>query len=383
METTAAYKPSFLVGSSLGYSYGFPVGQPSVASVGAQSLVFSFSQHDYVRSSRAALHAAQLKLKDMREATIFDTSLAYIELSKITRQVSALDQETSYVQRLVEIEDERVDAGVDNKIELTRVKLTEAQVALKRVQLLNQAQVLRVRLAHLTGLKPPDIEVAPGTVPQVPKIYPDFVTDSDVMTSNAGVQSAYASAKSKLLTALGDARQNNRPTINFGLEYNRYAEFNNYNEYYLRFQHNNFNVGIQIQLPLFDANRKAKAQQSSADAALASAQAEQLRDQTSEQTLQLQTSLTELGAQERVAELQAELAQDQVDQVKTELQSGSGNPSQPALTPKDEKQAQIDERNRYVEMLDAKFQLKQAQLNILRNLGRIEDWAKSAPAAKP
>ena len=30
MESVDAYKPSFSVGSSLGYSYGFPVGQPSV-----------------------------------------------------------------------------------------------------------------------------------------------------------------------------------------------------------------------------------------------------------------------------------------------------------------------------------------------------------------
>ena len=86
---------------------------------------------------------------------------------------------------------------------------------------------------------------------------------------NSGVKAAYASAKSKLYTAFGDARQNNRPTFAFGLEYNRYAKFNNYNEYYLRFQHNNFNVGIQITMPLFDATRKAKAKGSSAEAAQA------------------------------------------------------------------------------------------------------------------
>ena len=38
MQTIDAYKPSFSVGSSLGYSYGFPVGQPSIYSVAANSL---------------------------------------------------------------------------------------------------------------------------------------------------------------------------------------------------------------------------------------------------------------------------------------------------------------------------------------------------------
>ena len=83
MESVDAYKPSFSVGSSLGYSYGFPVGQPSVYSVTAQSLAFSFSQPDYIRSARAALLAAQLQLKDTRQQVILDTALDYIQLATV------------------------------------------------------------------------------------------------------------------------------------------------------------------------------------------------------------------------------------------------------------------------------------------------------------
>src|SRR5271155_5656638 len=94
MESVAAYKPSFSVGSSLGYSYGFPVGQPSVYSVSAQSLAFSFSQPDYIRSTRQALLAAQLQLKDVRQQVILTVALDYIELAKIEQQTTALDQQT-------------------------------------------------------------------------------------------------------------------------------------------------------------------------------------------------------------------------------------------------------------------------------------------------
>ena len=197
------------------------------------------------------------------------------------------------------------------------------------------------------------------------------------------MKAAYASAQSKFYTALGDARQNNRPTFAFGGEYNRYAKFNNYNEYYLRFQHNNFNVGIQITMPIFDATRKAKAKGSSAEAAQASAQAEQLRDQSGEQILQLQKNIAELGAQEKVAELQNELAQDQLDAITTQLHLGSGTPGAPAPLPKDEQAARIRERGHFVDMLETRFQLTQARLSLLRAMGRIEDWAKAVPAAQP
>jgi outer membrane protein TolC len=383
MESVDAYKPSFSVGSSLGYSYGFPVGQPSVYSVSANSLAFSFSQPDYIRSARAALLAAQLQLKDTRQQVILDAALDYIELATVNQQITALDQETGFVRRLVEIETDRVDGGLDSKVELTQARLTDAQIALRRLHLLDQADLLRARLAHLTGLRPSDLVCEPQTIPSAPEISQQGGIEGSVMDGNSGVKAAYASARSKLYLSLGDARQNNRPTFAFGGEYNRYAKFNNYNLYYLRFQHNNFNVGIQITVPLFDATRKAKAKGSSAEAVQATAQADQLRDQAGEQILQLQKSVAELMAQEQVAELQNELAQDQLDTITTQLHLGSGSPAAAAPLPKDEQGARIVERGRLVDLLETRFQLTQARLSLLRSLGRIEDWAKAVPAAHP
>jgi outer membrane protein TolC len=378
-----AYMPSFVVGSSLGYSYGFPVGQPSVYSVSASSVAFSFSQPDYIRSARASLLAAQLQLKDTRQQVIMDTALDYIQLTTVDEEITALDQQTGFVLRLVEIETDRVNAGLDSKVELTKARLTGAQVALRRLHLVDQADLLRVRLAHLTGLSPADIVTEPQTIPNAPEISREGSTASQVMDDNNGVKAAYASARSKLFTSFGDARQNNRPTFAFGGEYNRYAKFNNYEEYYLRFQHNNFNVGIQITLPVFDATRTAKAKDSSAQAVQATAEADQMRDQVGEQILQLQKSVAELTAQEQVAELQNELAQDQLDTITTQLHLGSGTPGAAAPLPKDEQGAHINERNRFVDALETSFQLTQARLSLLRSMGRIEDWAKAVPVPHP
>ena len=318
METVDAYRPAISVGSSLGYSYGFPVGQPSVYSVAAQSLAYSFSQPDYIRAARAALVSAQMQLKDTRQQVILDSGLDYIQLATLSQQLTALDEENGFVHKLVEIETQRVDAGLDSKVELTQARLTGAQIALRRLHLVDQAELVRARLAHLTGLQPADLVSESQTIPSAPEVLEPAGIDD-----NSGVKAAYASARSKLYIARGDSRQNNHPTFGFGLEYNRYSKFNNYNEYYLRFQHNNFNVGIQISLPLFDATRTAKAKGTSAEAAHASAQADQLRNQTDEQVLQLQKNIAELNAQEHVAELQNELAQDQLDAITAQLQVGS------------------------------------------------------------
>src|SRR5580704_9124167 len=57
------YIPTLSGGSGLGWSYGFPLGQPSVFNFTSQSLVFSFSQKDYIRAAEASLNAADLALR--------------------------------------------------------------------------------------------------------------------------------------------------------------------------------------------------------------------------------------------------------------------------------------------------------------------------------
>jgi outer membrane protein TolC len=378
-ETKDAYIPNLVLGSSLGYSYGFPLGEPSVFNVTSQSLLFTFSQPDYVRSAHAAVQAAEFSLKDSREEVVLDASLDYIQLDKAERTLAALDQEKQYAANLINIEEDRVLAGVESRVELTKAKLTAAQIDLKRIHLQNDAEAVRQQLAHLTGLPTDSFATNAGSIPATPHILPGSENHQSLTTLNAGVQAAQANAKSKMYVAFGDARQIFRPQFSIAGEYNLFARFNNYDEYFQHFQYNNFGIGVQIKVPLFDAATKAKERISAADAAHAAAQADQTRDTANEQISQLQKSLTELAAQQRVAQLQAELAQDQLDAVTTQLNDGSGSPNGPTLTPKDEQQARIQERERYEDVLDANYSLLRAELNLLRSTGSIEDWAKSGP----
>lgn len=375
-ESKDAYIPNLNFGSSLGYSYGFPLGEPSVFNVSTQSLLFTFSQPDYIRSARAAVRSAEFSLKDAREQVILDTSLDYIRLDRAQETLAALDQEKQSAERLVSIEEDRVTAGVENRMELTRAKLTAAQIDLKRVHLQNDAEIVREQLSHLTGLPATSFVTSSNSIPAVPQ-NPSEPAAGPMMMQNANVQAAQANAVSKQYVAFGDSRQIYRPQFYAGGNYSLFAKFNNYNEYYQHFQYNNFDIGIQIKVTLFDAAIKARERRSAADAAHAAAQADQVRDLASEQIHQLRQSLIELTAQQRVAQLQAELAQEQRDAIATQLNTGSGTPNAPILTPKDEQLARILERQRYEDVLDANYAVLRTELSLLRSLGSIEDWAKS------
>jgi outer membrane protein TolC len=376
-ESRDVYIPSLAFGSGLGYSYGFPVGQPTVFNGSAQSLLLSFSQPAYIRSAHASVDAAQDALKDTRQKVIAEAALEYFELDADQHQLDALEQQHAYGERLVQIEQDRQAAGFSSPMDVTRARLSAAQLELKQLHLRNHADLLRARLGNLTGLSVDGIATEPASLPKPP----DFASGQQLLAQarngNFAIQAADASARSKFDVAYGDQRQNLRPQISFGLQYSRFAKFNNYELYYLRFQHNNFEVGVNITVPLFNATSRAHARGSSADAAHAQEQANLYRQQVSEQTLELDKSLSELALQQKVAGLQSDLARQNLQAITTQLQTGGSTGT--VLTPKDEELAKIEERQRYTEMLDAKFQLIQAQLNLLRSIGGVEEWALQAP----
>ncbi len=89
-------------------------------------------------------------------------------------------------------------------------------------------------------------------------------------------------------------------------------------------------------------------------------------------------SLRELDALAEIAGLKQQIADEQLKAVlaQLELGNGAGNSpgAQPQLTPKAEQLARIDERQKFEDALDAGLDLSKARLNLLRALGRMQDW---------
>lgn len=377
-ESKDVFIPNFLMGGSPGYSYGFPLGYPSLFNVNSQSLVFSFSQPDYIRAAHSALRAARLSLQDTQQQVALDVSLAYVELNHDIEEISALDEEKGYADELVQMEEQRVQAGVDPRVSELETELRAAQVDEKRVHLENDAEEMRQKLAHLTGLPAAGLTTATNSIPAAGSVNLNAADDTQTAESNPGVRAAYANAKSRFYTAFGDKRQNYRPLVSLGAQYSLFAKFNNYSEFFQRFQYNNFGIGFQLTIPLFDATRRAKARESAADAFHAQADADASRDVLSEQTLAMRRSILELNAQQRVAQIQSELAQEQLKTVESELANGSGSANAQPVTPIQAQQAHIAERERYEDMLDANFSVLKVELNLLRMTGQIDNWIRAS-----
>jgi outer membrane protein TolC len=372
-----AYIPNFVGGTGIGPpSYGFPLGQPTLFSFTAQSLVFSYSQRDYIRAAQAAIEAATLTLKDAREGVAEDTAVTYLALDRDVQRQAALREQQGYATRLVSIVQQRLDAGQDTAIDLTTARLSAAQIRLSVLRAEDETTVDQAHLARLIGLPAKGLGISSGSVPAFAPSSSE--ADQPLPTTSPAVLSAYANARAKQETAFAEARYLWRPQVSFAGQYNRFATFNNYQAYYLHFQQNNAAVGVQINIPFFDEAHKAKAREAAADASRSLHEADLTRDQFFDSQLRASHTSAELSTRAEIANLDDQLAQQQLDVLLIQLKAGTGNGSGPQMSPKDEQNSRIAEREKFVAVLNARFEAAQAEIELMRQSGDLESWVASA-----
>jgi outer membrane protein TolC len=380
-EALDAYVPSMTAGSGLGQSYGYSPNPPTFITISGGSVVYSPSQMYYVRSARRGLDATELALQDAHEAVAQDTALAFIALDRDQQREQAVAQQAEYANTLVTIVQERADAGQDTQIDLTQAKLTAAQLRVATMKAQDDTAYDREHLARLIDLPPASLAIDNSFPANPVSVDPSFNPNANGY-ANAAVASSFATARAKQQQAQGDNRFRLWPQINLVAQYNRYATFS---DSFAALQKLNGTIkadegafGVQITLPLLDRERSAKAREAAAEASRALHDAQSAQIDALDGQSRLRHSISELQAQGEVASLQQQLAQQQLDVTHQQLQSGTGNPDAPQMTPKDEQKARIAERDKYLAVIDAMFQFHQAEIQLLRQTGDLETWLKSA-----
>ena len=382
-QSRDAFIPSISFGSGLPAfpEIGFTGSLPTIVDGSIQSMVFSLPQIRYIQAARAGLQSAQFALKDAKEQVALDASSAYIEMDDVSSELNAAREQEQHAARLVAIEQDRTDAGIDPLSNLLQAKLTAAQLKLSRLHLETRSATLAKQLSELTGLPIGSITPDHASIPEIPAVSAD-----EAPRSTLGIDAAQASARSKELAAKGDREHLwLLPEVGFGAQYNRNTTvLNSIGQYFVTPNNsgvlpaNNFSSGFSIRVHLFDMGLRAKARESAADALRAKVEAEQAQQQNDIQISQLTASLRELDAEAEVASLKQQIAEQQLTSVLAEIEvgnGGTGSSGAPAqLSPTAEQQARIDERQKYLDALDSGFDLSKARLNLLRALGHMQDW---------
>jgi outer membrane protein TolC len=252
-------------------------------------------------------------------------------------------------------------------VDLNRAKLASAKVRLQLAQTKSAVDQLRLRLSQLTGLPAGSIQTSTETIPPLPAVPADQDLIKLALSRNPAVKMAELAAQTRTLRANGEAKQL-YPSLDLVAQYAVLARFNNYDQFFQKFQRHNVTLGVAIRFPILNSSQRAVAEGARADALKAQKEAQNAKDQVSSETLKLQRSVQQLSAGRDVSRLEHQLAETDVNATHEKIQSG-------AATLKDEQSARITEHDRYAAYIDSTFQLDKTQVQLLRQTGDLESWA--------
>src|SRR5512142_1434657 len=162
LEARNMYVPQVTFGSGVAKTYGFPMSiegsAPSVFNVNSQSFLYNPAQRQFLRAARTDINAAALSADDQRAATILEAALTYIQLDQTTAKLNSLLRQAEDAQHAVTVARERLQEGIDSQVDVTRANLMAARVRVAVTQAQGDFDLLRQRLAQLTGLAANSIE---------------------------------------------------------------------------------------------------------------------------------------------------------------------------------------------------------------------------------
>lgn len=375
LEARNLYIPQVGLGSGVGYSFGFPLGTPSIFNITTYSTLFNPAQREYIRSARFEINASQEQLQDKRQQTILDTALTYADLDRHLQALDLLGKELEAANSALTIVQQRIGAGIEPETEGTRAKLNVARIRLKRAQVEGEADLLRLRLAQLTGANATELTTVSGSMPKPPDV-PQEDTSGTTAANHPAYKAALNDALAKDHAAQAERKQL-YPQINAVGQYALFSNtLNNYSSFYKNFQRNNGAFGVEIKVPLFNRVQSSKYHEALADADKAHAQADDTKDTLTSEAFRLQRVAQQAFEAQQVAELEYELSQN--DTAAARAKAGAGQAS-----PKDIQNAQLAEEDKRAAMLDAGFNYLQARLQLMRLSGDLEGWAKAGGAPAP
>jgi outer membrane protein len=363
----AAFRPNLYTGAGYVYTRGFPAipggGPPSIFQLDYNQSIFSPWLKGQQRAAEERAKNQKLEMDRVRDDVIVRTAMSYLELAKVRHSLELIRSEQASAEKILEVTRERVAANQELPIEVTRSHLTLARAEERIVKLEGREGALSEQMRDLTGLS--DTQSI-----EVEKEEPSFASDQQeselvglALENDREIQQAEIERVARQHVLRG-AHLSYWPTFDLVGQYSVLSKFNNYSEFYKKFERNNVNVGVQITIPIFAAK-------TSANVALAKSQLEDAeltlgskRQQVRQDVRQKARNVRELDATRNVARLDLELAQQTVQLLQAKFDQGRA-------TLQEIEQARLEESDKWIGFLDADFAREQGQLVLLQSTGQL------------
>jgi outer membrane protein TolC len=368
MITRSQFLPNVYAGSGAGYTFGIPETPggraPALFNVTYTEQVFNEPLRGEGRELQEQAKSQKILLEDARNRVIVTTAAAYLELGMVRHSLELLRKEQESAEKILEVTKEREKENFELPVAVTKDQLTRARVVQRVLQLEGREDELEVLLRSETGLEANTaIEVTPEDLPGVAEQEGANLV-AVALQDNVALRVAESDVRAKEFRLTGEKR-GYYPTLELVSVYSLLAKFNNYDQFFKNFERNNFNAGVQVEVPIFSAQKKANIALARVNLDVAKASLASKRNEVSAAVRVKTRRLRERDAAKEVARLELQLAQQNVTVLQSQFGEGKVNL-------REVERARLEESDKWMAYLDANFQRQQAELDLLQTAGQLD-----------
>jgi outer membrane protein len=375
------FTPRVVVGSGLAYSNGFPLSiegtAPSIVQANATQFLFNRQQTYTVAQARENARGALLGAEAKREEVAYRSAVLYLDAERAARiselaarDARSLEQVLSAVEAQVREGRTLPLAGKQAALNLARARQSAESFEADRISAEN---TLAVALGFGAQDRVQPI-MAERAAPELPASEEEAIRAA--LASNKEIRQLESQIAAKGLEMHGE-RAARLPRADLVAEYAILARFNNYDEFFKRFQRNNGQIGVSLQLPLLPGpGIGAQIAQTQADTDRLRTELTAARNRIISEIQQAFRDVKKAETAAGVARLDLELAQEQLAVILAQVEEGRA-------TRKQAEEAQVAENDKRVAFQDSQYALEKSHWSLLHASGGLIAWLQrtSSPPA--
>ncbi len=363
------FAPHVFFGSGLAYTNGFPMSidgaAPSVVQGRASEYLFNRQQSYVVARTKEEARGSAITAAAKKDEIAFRTASLYVDAERAARAGELARKEMESLVKVLATIESRVQEGRELPIEAKRAGFNLAHARSIADALNDDRETAETSLALVLGYSADD-RVRPAAEERPVPVLP--------ASEDGAVESALQSSKelqrlqSQIVAKGLDSRASKAarlPRADLVAQYGLFATFNHYQDYFLKYQRNNGEIGVSFVVPLVVGPAAGAA------AAEADAEASKLRIQLSNTRNQIAADVRKSYREVRkadslrdVARLDLEVARDQVAVNLAQFQEGRIRLSQV-------EDARVTESGKWVAFYDAQYALERAHWDLARQTGNL------------
>lgn len=358
------FRPNLYTGSGAAYTSGFPQspgGAPTLFNLSYVQTVFNRPLTGVLRAAEERTKAERVEVDRTQDAVMLQAATLYLELAKVRHTLKLLRAERLSASKIVDVTNARVEAGLELPIESTRAQLTAARIEVRIVQTESREETLAAQLRDLTGLTE-NFEVSAEE-------FPDTAAQSSAELVELAVANSLELKAAELERKAREQRLKGEkggylPTLDLVGYYGLYSRANNFQDFYQRFERNGVTIGLRAQIPIFSSKTSAQVDLARSELTAAEMALKAKRTELELAVRQQSRAGREAEAQREVARLELQLAQENVRVLQAQFEEGRAGL-------RELERARVEENEKWLQYVDAKFQQQRAQLELLRTTGQI------------